>query len=150
MTRLTCSSESKAAPVRRGRAATSGAAHHSSQEEGLQRPGVGCGFRGRWRNHVAFASLPSGDPGHNTSGYAVLGSTTAAASHGKLREVDMRIVVIGGTGLIGSKIVAILTADKIDVVAAGLETGVNSLTGEGLADVMKGATVVVDVSNSPS
>ena len=61
-----------------------------------------------------------------------------------------RIVVIGGTGLIGSKVVAKLTQEGHDAVAASPNTGVNSLTGEGLAEVLVGADTVVDVSNSPS
>ena len=62
----------------------------------------------------------------------------------------MKIVVIGGTGLIGSKLVATLGAQGHDVVAASPNSGVNTLTGEGLADALKGASVVIDVSNSPS
>ncbi|XUL93124.1 SDR family oxidoreductase [Streptomyces galilaeus] len=62
----------------------------------------------------------------------------------------MKVVVIGGTGLIGSKVVAGLGEHGYDVVAAAPSTGVNTLTGEGLAEVLKGASVVVDVSNSPS
>ena len=62
----------------------------------------------------------------------------------------MRIVVIGGTGLIGSKVVARLTEEGHEAVAASPNSGVNTLTGEGLADVLVGADVVVDVSNSPS
>ncbi len=62
----------------------------------------------------------------------------------------MKIVVIGGTGLIGSKLLNKLRAQGHDAVAAAPETGVNTLTGQGLADVLKGASVVVDVSNSPS
>jgi uncharacterized protein YbjT (DUF2867 family)/nitrite reductase/ring-hydroxylating ferredoxin subunit len=62
----------------------------------------------------------------------------------------MKIVVIGGTGLIGSKLVTKLSALGHEVVAAAPNTGVNTLTGEGLAEVLKGAQVVVDVSNSPS
>lgn len=61
----------------------------------------------------------------------------------------MKIVVIGGTGLIGSKLVAKLR-DSHDVKAASPDTGVNTLTGEGLAEALSGADVVVDVSNSPS
>ena len=62
----------------------------------------------------------------------------------------MKIVVIGGTGLIGSKVVAKLGALGHEAVAASPNSGVNTLTGEGLAEVLKGAQVVVDVSNSPS
>jgi uncharacterized protein YbjT (DUF2867 family) len=62
----------------------------------------------------------------------------------------MKIVVIGGTGLIGSKLVTKLGEQGHEAVAASPDSGVNTLTGEGLADVMDGATVVVDVSNSPS
>jgi len=62
----------------------------------------------------------------------------------------MKIVVIGGTGLIGSKLVAKLRGMRHDAVPASPDTGVNTLTGEGLAEVLAGAQVVVDVSNSPS
>ncbi len=62
----------------------------------------------------------------------------------------MKIVVIGGTGLIGSKLVADLGRDGHEAVAASPASGVNTLTGEGLADALEGASVVVDVSNSPS
>jgi len=62
----------------------------------------------------------------------------------------MKIVVIGGTGLIGSKLVTKLSALGHEAVAAAPNTGVNTLTGEGVAEVLKGAQVVVDVSNSPS
>ena len=62
----------------------------------------------------------------------------------------MKIVVIGGTGLIGSKTVRILKQQGHEAVAAAPHTGVNTLTGEGLAAAMAGAEVVIDVSNSPS
>lgn len=62
----------------------------------------------------------------------------------------MKIVVIGGTGLIGSKLVNKLRAHSHDAIAASPSSGVNTLTGEGLAEVLKGASVVVDVTNSPS
>src|SRR5499425_2659910 len=62
----------------------------------------------------------------------------------------MKIVVIGGSGLIGSKLVNKLREQGHEAVAAAPNTGVNTLTGEGLAEVLKGASVVVDVSNSPS
>jgi len=66
------------------------------------------------------------------------------------KETLMKIVVIGGTGLIGSKLVNKLREHGHEAVAAAPNTGVNTLTGEGLAEVLKGASVVVDVSNSPS
>ncbi len=62
----------------------------------------------------------------------------------------MKIVVIGGTGLIGSKLVKKLGEDGHDAVAAAPSSGVNSITGEGLAGALNGASVVVDVTNSPS
>ena len=62
----------------------------------------------------------------------------------------MKIVVIGGTGLIGSKLVNKLREQGREAIAAAPNTGVNTLTGEGLAEALKGASVVVDVSNSPS
>lgn len=62
----------------------------------------------------------------------------------------MKLVIIGGTGLIGSKLVTKLREHGHEAVAASPDTGVNTLTGEGLADVLQGASVVVDVSNSPS
>lgn len=65
-------------------------------------------------------------------------------------KANMKIVVIGGTGLIGSKVVSRLREQGHDAIAAAPNTGVNTLTGEGLAEVLEGASVVVDVSNSPS
>lgn len=62
----------------------------------------------------------------------------------------MRIVVIGGTGLIGSKLVDSLHRAGHEVVAAAPNTGVNTITGEGVAEAVAGAQVVVDVANSPS
>jgi uncharacterized protein YbjT (DUF2867 family) len=62
----------------------------------------------------------------------------------------MKLVIIGGTGLIGSKLVTTLREHGHEAVPASPDTGVNTLTGEGLADVLQGASVVVDVSNSPS
>jgi uncharacterized protein YbjT (DUF2867 family) len=63
---------------------------------------------------------------------------------------DMKIVVIGGSGLIGTKLVNRLRQDGHKVVAASPSSGVNTITGEGLADALAGAQVVVDVANSPS
>ena len=62
----------------------------------------------------------------------------------------MKLVIIGGTGLIGSKLVATLKEQGHQALAAAPSTGVNVLTGDGLAAVLRGASVVVDVSNSPS
>jgi uncharacterized protein YbjT (DUF2867 family) len=62
----------------------------------------------------------------------------------------MKIVVIGGSGLIGSKTVERLRKKGHDVVAASPKSGVNAVTGEGLAEALAGAQVVVDVANSPS
>jgi uncharacterized protein YbjT (DUF2867 family) len=88
-------------------------------------------------------------------------SRTAAGCHGWLRylvfaddrtseRLEMRIVVVGGTGLIGSKLVSKLNEHGPDVVPASPETGVNTLTGAGLDEALQGADVVVDVSNAPS
>ena len=62
----------------------------------------------------------------------------------------MKIVVIGGTGLIGTKVVEKLKHKGHEVVAAALNTGVNTITGEGLKEAMAGAQVVIDLENSPS
>jgi uncharacterized protein YbjT (DUF2867 family) len=62
----------------------------------------------------------------------------------------MKVVIIGGSGLIGSKVVARLREQGHEAVPASPDTGVNTLTGEGLAQVLTGAAVVIDVSNSPS
>src|SRR2546430_8113673 len=62
----------------------------------------------------------------------------------------MKIVVIGGSGLIGSRLVTKLREQEHEAVAASPNSVVNSLTGEGLAEALKGAAVVVDVTNSPS
>jgi uncharacterized protein YbjT (DUF2867 family) len=62
----------------------------------------------------------------------------------------MKIVVIGGSGILGSKVVEKLTDHGNDAISASPRTGVNTLTGEGLAEVLTDADVVVDVSNSPS
>ena len=70
------------------------------------------------------------------------------STHG--RSSMTKVVVIGGTGLIGSKVVARLAEHGHEAIAASPKSGVNTLTGEGLAEVLSGAQVVVDVSNSPS
>src|SRR5260370_2889940 len=68
----------------------------------------------------------------------------------RMKETIMKIVVIGGTGLIGSKLVNKLREHRHEAIAASPNSGVNTLTGEGPAEVLKGASVMVDVSNSPS
>jgi len=62
----------------------------------------------------------------------------------------MKIVVIGGTGLIGTKVVAKLRQSGHQVIAASPATGINTITGEGLADAMSNTDVVIDLANSPS
>src|SRR3954471_18065668 len=62
----------------------------------------------------------------------------------------MKIVVIGGTGLIGSKSAAILRQGGHEVAAGSPQNGINSITGEGLKEAMAGAQVVIDLANSPS
>jgi uncharacterized protein YbjT (DUF2867 family) len=66
------------------------------------------------------------------------------------KENDMKIVVIGGTGLIGSKVVRNLEARGHEVLAASPQSGVDTITGEGVAEAVAGADVVLDVANSPS
>jgi uncharacterized protein YbjT (DUF2867 family) len=66
------------------------------------------------------------------------------------KGIAMKVVVVGGTGLIGSKVVARLQKQGHEAVAAAPNTGVNTLTGEGLDAALTGASTVVDVSNSPS
>jgi uncharacterized protein YbjT (DUF2867 family) len=65
-------------------------------------------------------------------------------------QSNMKVVVIGGTGLIGSKVVTKLSERGYHAMAASPASGVNTVTGEGVAEILKGASVVVDVSNSPS
>jgi uncharacterized protein YbjT (DUF2867 family) len=84
-------------------------------------------------------------------GRLVLGSTTPSLKNLGWKEGEtMKIVVVGGSGLIGSRLVSKLRDQGHEVVAASPDSGVNSLTGEGLAAALKAASVVVDVSNSPS
>src|SRR3954453_3091055 len=67
-----------------------------------------------------------------------------------IQETDMKVVVIGGSGLIGKKLVPLLRERGHEAGPASPSSGVNALTGEGLAEALEGAQVVVDVSNSPS
>src|SRR5213083_2739083 len=66
------------------------------------------------------------------------------------KNKTMKIVVLGGTGLIGSKVVNLLRAHGYEVIAASPSKGINSITGEGLTEALTGSQVVVDVTNSPS
>src|SRR5262245_28796715 len=90
---------------------------------------------------------------HTKGRLTMVNSTSATPSTGggtTAPRSTLKIVVIGGTGLIGSKLVAKLGEHGYEAVAAAPNTGVNTLTGEGLAEALRGASVVVDVSNSPS
>ena len=78
--------------------------------------------------------------------YAIIMKDKASETKNK----NMKIVVLGGTGLIGSKVVNLLRARGHEVVAASPSQGINSITGEGLTEAVTGAHVVVDVTNSPS
>jgi len=75
--------------------------------------------------------------------------TTRRLGIGQAKGDKMKIVVIGGTGLIGSKLVGKLREDGHEPLAASPDTGVNTLTGDGLAEALEGAQVVVDVANAP-
>jgi uncharacterized protein YbjT (DUF2867 family) len=70
--------------------------------------------------------------------------------NGKMEVASMKIAVIGGSGLIGSRLVTKLREHGHEAAAASPNSGVNTLTGEGLAEALKGTSVAVDVSNSPS
>src|ERR687891_472005 len=80
----------------------------------------------------------------------VAGIPLGSESANQRTETVMKIVVVGGTGLIGSQVVALVRDRGHEAVAAAPSTGVDTLTGQGLAQALKGADVVVDVSNSPS
>src|SRR5262245_52804838 len=78
------------------------------------------------------------------------GTQFGNTQHPSKGTATMKLVIIGGTGLIGSKLVKQLRGHGHEAVPAAPDTGVNTLTGDGLAEVLQGASVVVDVSNSPS
>ncbi|PPS89764.1 hypothetical protein BZZ08_01549 [Streptomyces sp. MH60] len=88
-------------------------------------------------------------PGHWLREDSSVAALDAAPGETSERH-SMKVVVIGGTGLIGSQVVARLGEHGHEAVPASPNTGVNTMTGEGLAEVLRGASVVVDVSNSPS
>src|SRR5207237_423076 len=71
---------------------------------------------------------------------------STSTSLGRLGSYHMKIVVVGGTGLIGSKLMALLRQRDQEVLAASPDSGVNTLTGEGLAEALVGAQVVVDLT----
>src|SRR5207237_5907559 len=76
--------------------------------------------------------------------------TCSRSSRAEIKNKNMKIVILGGTGLIGSKVVNLLRADGHEVVAASPSQGINSITGEGLTEALTGAQSVVDLTNSPS
>src|SRR5207248_3501820 len=76
--------------------------------------------------------------------------TCSRSSRSETKNEHMKIVALGGTGLIGSKVVNLLRADGHEVVAASPSRGINSITGEGLTEALTGTQVVLDVTNSPS
>jgi uncharacterized protein YbjT (DUF2867 family) len=80
----------------------------------------------------------------------LVSETASLAWHRSKGKAIMKIVVIGGTGLIGSKLIKKLGEHGHEAIAAAPSSGVNSITGEGLANALKRASVVVDVTNSPS
>src|ERR1700733_910639 len=90
---------------------------------------------------LGACSATSGELHQNPFGFA---------SHRQTEVKPMKIVVIGGTGLIGSKTVAILRQGGHDVVAASPQSGVNTITGQGLKEALAGVQVVIDLANSPS
>src|SRR5215472_12930969 len=77
-------------------------------------------------------------------------ATVVSHQQKHIMKTNIKIVVIGGTGLIGTKLVNNLRQQGHEVVAAAPSSGVNAVTGEGLAEALKGAQVVVDVANAPS
>jgi uncharacterized protein YbjT (DUF2867 family) len=100
-----------------------------------------------------FQPIKSTDSCHKSIGDSVLAITRNDGfeiHQLRVKEMVMKIVVIGGTGLIGSKLVNKLREHGHEAVAAAPNTGVNTITSEGLAEVLKGASVVADVSNAPS
>ena len=92
---------------------------------------------------------PLGPIEHITSRTGALALDPLSPPHPPERH-DMKIVVIGGSGLIGSKLVTRLDGQGHEAVAASPDSGVDTLTGDGLAEALDGAGAVVDVSNSPS
>jgi uncharacterized protein YbjT (DUF2867 family) len=106
-------------------------------------------------NPLALDPLSPIEHTYSTGGPMALAPLAPVRTHGSGPEHtterhDMKIVVIGGSGLVGSKLVTRLSERGHEAVAASPDSGVDTLTGEGLAEVLVGAGAVVDVSNSPS
>src|ERR1700743_2877469 len=77
-------------------------------------------------------------------------SSIEILDHKKYMKKNFKIIVVGGSGLIGKKLVKDLRQQGHEVMPASPSSGVNTVTGEGLSNALKGAQVVVDVSNAPS
>src|SRR5690606_33585839 len=111
-------------------------------------PGRGIGA------HWATPCMPMGVFCHREGLSSIPGHSSGASPHRTpdtpAGDIPMKIVVIGGTGLIGSKVVSNLAGQGHDVIAAAPSTGIDILTGEGLDAAMAGTDVVVDLANSPS
>src|SRR5262245_40354858 len=104
----------------------------------------------RWRKHRHATALFFNVSPVSSRSTAGSRARSLHVTQLNLRSYHMKIVVIGGTGLIGSKLVALLRQRGQEVLAASPDSGVNTLTGEGLSQALAGAQVVVDVANSPS
>src|SRR6516165_8706188 len=98
-----------------------------------------------WRGSI----LPGGSAGSRITRGARRRISSARQRDGET-EATMKILVIGGTGLIGSKTVSLLRQGGHEVVAASPRSGVNTITGEGVKEAVAGAQVVIDLANSPS
>src|SRR5262249_50394070 len=102
------------------------------------------------RTRAGFDGPDSAAPLDRHSRATTVLNCRRAAFYWCTEDQGMKIVVIGGTGLIGKNLVSRLRQQGHEVIAASPDTGVNTLTGEGLAEALAGARVVVDVANSPS
>jgi uncharacterized protein YbjT (DUF2867 family) len=112
-----------------------------------RRPGRLPRTRSRRRSARSDCSIPRIDP---ESDPVASGLGVAVVSKPIMKGEVMKIVVIGGTGLIGSKVVVKLRQKGHEAIAAAPNTGVNTITGEGLEEATAGAQVVIDLANSPS
>src|SRR5216683_3311893 len=152
---------------RQGRTLTGMAVHVAERIQGLAGPGdilvsstvkdivVGSDARFEDRGQHSLKGMPGEWRLFSLADYEVSRRLAAQPSQTPARgpptrRFGMKIVIIGGTGLIGSKTVPILRQGGHEVVAASPNTGVNSITGEGLKEAMAGTQVVIDLANSPS